>query len=125
MELNKKGFTLMELLAVIVILAIIFAVALPSISSSVERSKDKQTKAKIEVIEAAGEVYYDTYDKSEKEITLDKLVCNGLLTKDEISDPKHEEYSLCGYVEYKDNSFTWKDMSATRSNCIELDNLNC
>lgn len=125
MKLNKKGFTLMELLAVIVILAIIFAVALPSISSSVERSKDKQTKAKIEVIEAAGEIYYDTYDKSQNQITLDKLVCNGLLTKDEISDPKREDYSLCGFVEYKDNNFIWNDTSTTRSNCIELDNLNC
>ena len=36
---SKKGFTLVELLAVIVILAIILAIAIPSISGVIENSK--------------------------------------------------------------------------------------
>lgn len=35
----KKGFTLVELLAVIVILAIILAIAIPGISNIIESSK--------------------------------------------------------------------------------------
>ena len=38
---NKKGFTLVELLAVIVILLAISVVAIPSISAGMERSKAK------------------------------------------------------------------------------------
>ena len=41
-RLNKKGFTLVELLVVIVILGVIMSIAIPSITSSIERSKDKQ-----------------------------------------------------------------------------------
>ena len=36
-RLNKKGFTLVELLVVIVILAVIMSIAIPSITSSIER----------------------------------------------------------------------------------------
>ena len=39
-KLNKRGFTLIELLAVLVILVVIMAIAIPSITSSIERSKN-------------------------------------------------------------------------------------
>ena len=60
-KLNKKGFTLVELLVVLVILAVIMSIAIPSVTSSIERSKDKQKKAKIELIESAAEIYFDRY----------------------------------------------------------------
>ena len=116
MKLNKKGFTLMELLAVIVILAIIFTVALPSISSSVERSKNKQLNAKIEVIEAAGEVYIS--DNNVNDVSIVTLFCDGILTKDELKDPFNEKNSLCGYVSYRNNSYEWIYTSSTKSNCV-------
>lgn len=116
MKLNKKGFTLMELLAVIVILAIIFTVAFPSISSSVERSKNKQLNAKIEVIEAAGEVYIS--DNNVNDVSIVTLFCDGILTKDELKDPFNEKNSLCGYVSYRNNSYEWVDTSSTKSNCV-------
>ena len=53
-KINKKGFTLIELLVVIVILVVIMAVAIPSVTSSIERSKDKQlTQVKNLVTSAA------------------------------------------------------------------------
>ena len=39
MKLNNKGFTLIELLAVIVLLIAISAIAIPSITASIEISK--------------------------------------------------------------------------------------
>ena len=39
-KLNNKGFTLIELLAVLVILVVIMSIAIPSITSSVERNKE-------------------------------------------------------------------------------------
>ena len=41
-KLNKRGFSLVELLAVLVILSAIMGIALPSITSSMERNKGKQ-----------------------------------------------------------------------------------
>jgi len=120
MKLNKKGFTLMELLAVIVIMAIIFAVAIPSISSSVERSKTKQLNAKIEVIEAAGEVYIS--DNNVNYVSLVTLYCGNILTKEELKDPFNEKNSLCGYVSYRNSDYEWIDTSSTKTNCIFINN---
>ena len=64
MKLNKKGFTLVELLAVLVILVVIMTIAIPSVTSSIERSKHKQKNAKIELIESAAELYIDRYINS-------------------------------------------------------------
>ncbi len=58
---NKKGFTLIELLAVIVILITISAIAIPSITASIERSKAKQKDAKIEIIVEAAKLYYSEH----------------------------------------------------------------
>ena len=44
-KLNNKGFTLVELLTVILILLVILAVAMPSITSAVKRTQNKQTSA--------------------------------------------------------------------------------
>ena len=38
---NKKAFTLMELLAVIIILGLLMAIAIPSISKYIEQSRKK------------------------------------------------------------------------------------
>ncbi len=51
---NEKGLTLVELLAVIVILGIVAAIAIPSIGSIIEKSKEDGIKADaITVINAA------------------------------------------------------------------------
>ena len=56
-KLNNKGFTLVEVLAVLVILVAIMGVAIPSISSSLERTKNKQNEARYKIIESAAEQY--------------------------------------------------------------------
>ena len=50
MKLSNKGFTLIELLGVIIILMAILYLAIPSLTSSVERSKRKQFEQKKELI---------------------------------------------------------------------------
>ncbi len=57
MKLNNKGFTLVELLAVLVILVAISAVAIPAISSSMDRNKEKQYKAKVNLVVIAAELF--------------------------------------------------------------------
>ena len=55
--MNNKGFTLVELLAVLVILSAIMWIAIPSISSSMERAKKKQNDVHQKVLIAAAEMY--------------------------------------------------------------------
>ena len=52
MRLNNKGFTLVELLTVMVILVTILMIAIPSITAAMSRSEDKQVAAKKESIKS-------------------------------------------------------------------------
>lgn len=60
-KLNDKGFTLVELLAVLVILIAIMGIAIPTISSSLERTKAKQNEARYKILESATEQYVTDY----------------------------------------------------------------
>ncbi len=87
-KLNKKGFTLIELMVVIAILVIIMVIALPNITSSIERSKQKQIDNKRQLIVSAGELYFDRHKTANKEngVTLGKLIADGYLTREEIEN---------------------------------------
>jgi len=50
MNKNKKGFTLVELLAVIVILAIILAIAIPSITGLIDSQRESAFESNIKMI---------------------------------------------------------------------------
>lgn len=54
---SNKGFTLIELLAALVILTAIMSIAIPSISSSLERTKGKQDETKQKILESSAELY--------------------------------------------------------------------
>ncbi len=57
MSKNKKGFTLVELLVVICILAILIAIAVPSILKISGRMKERGLNSKLEAIEEAAVIY--------------------------------------------------------------------
>ena len=63
-RMNKKGFTLSELLAVVVIMLAISVMAISSISAAIERNKAKQDNAKIEVIVSTAKLYYESHKNS-------------------------------------------------------------
>lgn len=55
--MKKKGFTLVELLAVIVILALILAIAVPTISSLIEESRKNSFKATGDMLVSAAKLF--------------------------------------------------------------------
>ena len=108
-KMNNKGFTLIELLAVLVILVVIMSIAIPSITSSVERSKAKQREQVINIIISAGELYADKdkngFTGSTGSVTVGTLIDKGYLTLEDAKDPQNEKSTICGHVAKNGNSF--------------------
>lgn len=86
---NNRGFTLVELLVVIVILIAIVSLAIPSITSSMERSKDKINAGKLEVLGSAGELYLSSKNRSKLNDYYEEICCvkiSALKDNDYVSD---------------------------------------
>ncbi|PIC96669.1 Tfp assembly type protein [Sporosarcina sp. P26b] len=76
-KLNQKGLTLVELLAVIVILGIIAAIAVPAIGNIITNSKVNAMKADGQNILAAAQMYFA--ENGEKTAELVDLTGGGFL----------------------------------------------
>ena len=104
-SLNKKGFTLVELLAVLVILAAIMGIAIPSITSSMERTKEKQNEEKKNMLESFAELYVSDHKNAiynnlgastECHISISTLKSEGYLTSDADKDADGNTFN--GYI---------------------------
>ena len=106
MKLNNKGFTLVELLGVIIILMAILYLAIPSLTSSVERSKRKQFEQKKELIISAGELYISDIKTTKRKckITLYKLKNEDYLSGITIINPFNDKEEIKGEVIYNKDS---------------------
>ncbi len=80
--MNKKGFTLVELLAVIVILAIIITIAVPSTIAVSNKIKKKMYNTKVDMIMDAAKMYGQDYSSK---VNGDENSCNVLVKVSELS----------------------------------------
>lgn len=87
--MKKNGFTLVELLAVLAILALLLTIAVPGVQKMSQKIQNNMFCTKVENIEKAAQLYGDDhYDdiKSQKDmktdITVATLVKNNYLKKD-------------------------------------------
>ena len=67
--MKKKGFTLVELLAVIVILAVILTIAVPAVKKTVDSAKKKSAENDAVMIKNIAEKYYTRNLDKDEEIT--------------------------------------------------------
>ena len=82
---NKKGFTLVEMLAVIVLIAVLSVVAVSTYRGINKSSKKKTLEAKIEQIESAAEKWArENNITNGMNISVNNLVVEGYLTADEV-----------------------------------------
>ena len=101
---KKKGFTIVELLAVIVVLAIIIAIAVPAYGKIQKNIQAKQYKNKLSLIKTAAEKYAD--DTNYVAFYIDDLVKNGYIdgdTKDIVMNNLKDEYMNCYPIIIKDD----------------------
>lgn len=80
---NRKGVTLVELLAVIVIMGIIAAIAVPAITGLIARQRENAAQASYEVCVEVAENYVDSEELVEDDtFTSTDLVTDGYLEAD-------------------------------------------
>ena len=119
--MNKKGFTLVELLAVLVLISLLMGLAIPGINRISNNMKKKSYNQKIKLIESAAELWgqdnktrlqADTDCSSEiskcKKITIADLIKENYLDSDNNSgkyaNPKNDEdMKNCIVFVYKQN----------------------
>lgn len=91
MKMNKKGFTLIEMLVVIAIIAVLVAIVVPTVSSSTTKAKAATDAANLRSITAEAMVY-----ALEHKIDLpgDVSSLNGIYKLDLKSDDKDEELDV-------------------------------
>ncbi|MBR3523598.1 MAG: prepilin-type N-terminal cleavage/methylation domain-containing protein [Bacilli bacterium] len=119
--MNKKGFTLVELLAVIVILSILAIVTTTIIFKVVSNSRENIYKQNIDYIEKAAEKWaLDNYEFVGTNVpyclNISKLESEGYVTKDSLKDPREKKTKqITGYVKitydatYKQNEFKYME----------------
>ncbi len=100
----KKGFTLIELIAVITIIGIITMITVPAVGSVINSSKDKAYEKQIEHIKNAARTYMAKNSKElpndgeKKCLAINELKQAGLLTNSDIKNPKKSDENIEGYI---------------------------
>ena len=123
MKLNRKGYTLIELLAVILIIGLILGFSTYGIINAFNTSKNKSLTISINSIKEAAETYateknddssywLDIIDKENKYfcITIEELMNKGLLDKK--ANIKSKDFDIHSYVLVKKNKVTMVNSKA-------------
>ena len=136
--MDRKGFTLIELIAVIVILALIALIVFPAINSVIHTSREDAYNNQIATIEKAAKqlsyentfVLPDEVNDASTTIKLDCLlsgctingqkITGGYINEDDIVDPRNTKENLNGVIliTYESNQYTYKYQESTSKNSI-------
>lgn len=96
-KLNSKGFTIIELLVVIVIIGILVALALPNLFSAQQRGRDTERKNDLKNISQKLETYYN--DNTKYPVGDLAAVATTLdLSDDDVKDPKNSGDYVYSYT---------------------------
>ena len=87
MNLNRKGFTLVELLAVVVILSVLLAIMIPSVNYLIDINKENNYNNLKESILGAAKIYMSD---NRYNVTLDYQDEGGLCVSGEIDEEVHK-----------------------------------
>ena len=120
--MKKNGFTLVELLAVIVVLSLILVIAVPSVNKYIKQSKEKAYNTQISTITEAAQAYASANSgllpRKEEfvvKITLGQLKSSGLI-KEEVKNPNDDKYfddALTIEIKKKGETYTYDIVEST------------
>lgn len=126
--MNNKGFTLVELLATLVLLSVISVISYVSISSVINKNKIDNCKDLIKSIESATKEYvsdnrYKFNNADNKEITLTDLYSGNYLTN-EMVNPFNKEKIITNNVRIEislKENYTYESIKITGYDFFEKD----
>jgi type IV pilus assembly protein PilA len=104
---NKKGVTLVELLAVVVILGIIAAIAVPTIGNLIANQQEKADEATLQNVIAAAKTYATSEDDTV--FTIDDMATYIDLGSNTIGETSGADDSATIYVEVTGTTVTFYD----------------
>lgn len=118
MVVVKNGFTLVELLAVIIILGVISLIVVVSVWPTVKNSKNKLSDIQKNNIEEAAKTYYlqegmtdEDYESEsfQKCVNLSYLISNNYIEDSSVYDPKDSaEMTGSVLITYSNKKYTYK-----------------
>lgn len=116
--MNQKAFTLIELIAVIVILSLIALVVFPAINSIIKNSKESAYETQKSELIKAGENYFikntdklpEMSENSTSKVQLSTLIKEGYISEDDVKDPRDTSKTLKGYIKatYTTNQYIYE-----------------
>ena len=107
---NKNGFTLTELIGVIVLLGIIALISVPILNKTIKNSKEKAYNAQVEEIVSSAKKWGVTNDEKLPKadgvsirVKIPELIAAGILEDDKILDPRNDKemISSCVRIRYQ------------------------
>ena len=118
-RINKKGFTLIEIITIIVILGIVMTIAVIGVNKYIQNARNNTYKSYIKNIETAAEnkMVECVTGKSNcdipeagysKKVTIESLIEDGY--SDKLKDPEEEGSFCSGYVEVKNEGASVPDL---------------
>ena len=128
-KIDNKGFTLVELLAVLVILVAIMGIAIPSISSSLERTKSKQNESRYQLLKSSAELYVTDHKNAIYKKLDDKNIAScyivisqmheeGILTEEEMKDADGIDLSGHYIIFTRPNTYEYRETTTVSVPCV-------
>ena len=113
--MNKRGFTLIELMAVVTVLAILSLIIVPIVDKNLKKSKDDMHMIQIENIRMAAKGYFS--DHTDKKplvnrncnLSVTSLIESGYISS-ELVDPKTGDNFNSYYVQIKNIGTNGRDV---------------
>lgn len=93
---NQKGFTIIELLVVIVIIGILIALTLPNLFSAQARGRDSDRKNELKNLQTKLETFFndnDKYPASQSDLSSNDPAVGIEATSDELTGPRNDGYT--------------------------------
>ena len=111
--MKKNGFTLIEVLGVIILLGVLSVIVVPVVRDSIKQSKIKSLdKQKSVIVESAKNWVADNLDELEEDyltVNIDTLKQTGFLENKEIINPVNkEEMTGCVEITYEEGFNQYK-----------------